>query len=142
MSSLVTSHPEFKKLLVRIAEIVEGIHKKPEELSITTHQVGIVARHGKFGDNSPEGIHQDGVDYIVSALVVERKSIQGGMSNVYGADRKTLYLTTTLHPGEGIFQTDKGSPFWHNVTPISLNHGNPYCSVGERNIFGFDITII
>lgn len=142
MSPAVSDHPEFRKLLVRLGEIIEGIHKHPERLLIIAHQVGIVARHGRFGDNAPEGIHQDGVDYIVSALVMERNNIEGGRSNVYGFDKKTLYLSRELGVGEGIFQTDRGSPFWHDVTPISLCHANPYNSLGERTIFGFDITVI
>ena len=39
--------------------------------------------------NAPEGIHQDGADYIVSALVLERKNIKGG---------KALYTVKTKKP--------------------------------------------
>lgn len=140
MAEDVCNHKEFLTLLARLASIVEGIHRKPERLQIVVHQMGIVARHGRFGNNAPEGVHQDGVDYIVSALVVERKGIEGGTSHVYGSDKKQLYLDITLKPGEGIFQTDRGSPFWHDVTPISIKPGSPL-ELGARNIFGFDIIV-
>ncbi|MEK7083502.1 MAG: 2OG-Fe dioxygenase family protein, partial [Patescibacteria group bacterium] len=136
MDRKVTVYPSFTKLLMRFGQIVERIHGHPEYLEINAHQMTTIARHGKFGDGAPEGIHQDGMDYIVSALVIERKHIHGGMSYVYGSDKKTLYLHTTLRPGFGIFQTDIESPFWHAVTPIYLDpHANE--AVGERSIMGF-----
>ncbi len=140
MSPTISNHHEFQKLLGCIADMVASIHKQPENLLVTAHQMGVSARHGRFGSNAPEGIHKDGVDYIISALVMERKAIRGGVSNVYGADKTTLFLSHTLEPGEGIFQSDSESPFWHDVTPVYLDTNSPE-EEGERNIFGFDITI-
>lgn len=141
MDERVTTCAGFETLLMRLGQIVEQIHGKPEHLEINAHQMTTIARHGKFGDGAPEGIHQDGMDYIVSALVIERKHIHGGMSIVYGSDRKTPYLHTTLRPGFGIFQTDIESPFWHAVTPIYLDpHAGE--TIGERSILGFDIKIL
>lgn len=140
MSESVTKHPEFEKLLMRFGQMIEQIHRRPERLEITAHHVGIVARHGKFGDNSPEGIHQDGMHYIVSALVVERKHVRGGESHVYGDDKQTEYLRFTLKPGQGIFQTDIESPFWHVVSPIYLDPSG--YEIGYRNIFGFDMKVL
>jgi len=91
-------------------------------------------------DNAPEGIHQDGADYIVSALVIERRNVQGGTSIIYGPDKQTIYLTVTLQPGQGIFQADQGSDLWHDVTPIVLEL-NSSGGEGVRNILGFDILI-
>ncbi|MDZ4285719.1 MAG: 2OG-Fe dioxygenase family protein [Candidatus Sungbacteria bacterium] len=140
MDLQVTCHPEFAKLIIRLAQVVEKIHGRPEKLEINAHQVGIVARHGKFGDNSPEGIHQDGTHYIVSALVVERTHVRDGESHVYGDDKQTEYLRFTLKPGQGIFQTDIESPFWHVVSPIYLDPSG--YEIGYRNIFGFDIKVL
>lgn len=140
MSHEITSHREFQKLLGRIADVIESIHRHAENLVVTVHQMGVSARHGRFGSNAPEGIHKDGVDYIISALVMERKAIRGGVSNIFDADKKTLLLNYTLQPGEGIFQSDTESPFWHDVTPIYLDPNSPE-EEGKRNIFGFDINI-
>lgn len=136
----ITSHLEFKKLLICLGQIVKSIRSDISRVSITCHQVGLVAVPDRSADNSPEGIHQDGVDYIVSALVVERKGVIGGISNVYGPDKQTKYLTITLEPGLGIFQADSGSPLWHDVTPICI--ADPLTvPEGVRNIFGFDIKV-
>ena len=34
-------------------------------------------------ENSPEGVHQMGADYIVSALVINRINLKGGISDIY-----------------------------------------------------------
>ena len=44
-------------------------------IKITCQQVGIVTDPNQIVSNAPEGIHQDGCDYIVSALVLERNGI-------------------------------------------------------------------
>jgi hypothetical protein len=141
MHTETAQHPAFQTFLIRLGEMVESIHQQPEQLDITAHQMGVVARHGKFGDNAPEGLHKDGTDYIVSALVVERKAVRGGVSTVYGDDQQTVYLSLTLRPGEGIFQADQESPFWHDVTPVYLDP-QAHATEGQRNIFGFDIRVL
>lgn len=140
MAPAITDFPEFIKLLARLGQIIEEIHGRPETLEIHAHQMGVIARHGKFGDNAPEGTHKDGTDYIVSALVIERTHIKGAVSTVYGDDKKTMYLQTILQPGQGIFQGDQESPFWHDVSPAYLDTQSE-ADAGERNIIGFDIRI-
>lgn len=106
---------------------------------MTARQVSVFTDKSRYGDNSPEGIHQDGAGYIVSALVVERKGITGGMSYIFGPDKKTKYFAKTLQQGEGLFQADKGSTLWHTVTKIKPDKNH---SSGFRNIIGFDINIL
>lgn len=139
-SELVVSHIYFHKLLNRIAEVVRSVRLQVQQLTITMHQVCIFAELEHDGDNSPEGIHQDGSDYIVSALVIERDGILGGESIVYGPDKRTEYLRHTLLPGQGLFQADKNTPLWHDVTPI-LEDPNTPPTYGKRSILGFDIDI-
>jgi len=140
MSDAVIRDADFQKLLGGIAQMTRCVRPDVRRLKITAHQISIVARSDAPASNSPEGIHQDGADFIVSALVVARKNIGGGVSNIYGPDRATRYLSVMLKPGQGIFQADAGSQLWHDVTPIkvaqSLN-----VSTGVRNIFGFDIVV-
>lgn len=89
------------------------------------------------GSNAPEGIHQDGMDYIVSALVVERFNISGGESIIFGCDKKTKIFSTTLQPGQGIFQPDRGSDLWHTVKPINVVSS----ASGYRSTIGFDFSL-
>jgi len=137
----VTSNDEFRKILAYLATFVDIAEKrKTKKIKIICQQVGIVSNpdNNREESNAPEGIHQDGCDYIVSALVVERKGVIGGESVVYAEDKKTELLRTLLLEGDAIFQADKGSPLWHDVEPIESD-GSPV--QGIRNIIGYDIYI-
>ena len=143
MSEFVVQHPEFQKLLSGVILMVKNVRPETSKLVITAHQVGSVARDGKNGDNAPEGIHQDGADYIVSAIEIEQRGIRGGLSTVYlrpGDGRTIKCLERDLCAGEGIFQADKGSPLWHDVSPIVLIPDAGY-EQGTRSTFGFDIVV-
>jgi len=138
-STEVTEHSEFKKLLCSISFFVDSIYTDIKNIEITVHQTAIVSELGRPASNSPEGVHQDGFDFIISALVVERKNISGGISKVFGNDKQTELLTEQLEAGSGIFQADKGSPYWHEVSPINaIENGKD----GIRKTFGFDISVI
>lgn len=137
----ITSHGYFFELLARLADIVGGIEVQLQRLVITFHQVSIVARPDLPGDNSPEGIHQDGADYIVSALVVERRGVVGGETMIFGPDKEKPYLHVALEPGQAMFQADAPSPYWHYVTPVYVDARMPILE-GRRSIFGFDIDVV
>ncbi len=138
----LVAHPEFQRLLVGVAEMTEDAESEAgrtiDAISLTFHEMGMVARPGRAPTNAPEGFHQDGSDYIVSALVVQRTNVTGGESQVTDAERHPL-LTITLQPGQGIFQADAGSPLWHNVTPVRMV--KPEAGDGIRNILGFDVQV-
>jgi len=149
VSAGVTAHPCFPQLLRAVAQTVRAAEGDVAELDIVLHQMRTVVRpgqatvvgKGKPTQVVPEGIHQDGAQYIVSALVVEREGVVGGESIVYGPDKRTVYLATVLQPGEGIFQADTGSPLWHYVSPMYFDSDSG-CLLGRRGIFGFDIHVL
>ncbi len=129
-------------LHVLLNAVAEDLRTKlsshPTSLNVALHHTVIYCFQGINGTNSPEGIHQDGMDYIVSALVIERNGIQGGKSVIYERDAKTELFEVTLQPGQGIFQPDKNTDLWHVVTPISCL---PDKNIGYRSSIGLDITI-
>lgn len=109
------------------------------EARLIIHHVLIECVDGESATNSPEGIHQDGMDYIVSAFVLESKNICGAKSIVYLEDKKTKIFQTTLKEGQGILQVDKNSSLWHEVTEIRpINKNLP----AFRSSIGFDIEIV
>jgi hypothetical protein len=138
-SAIVTSSDEFRKILVHLA-VMSDISRfgKAKKIKIICQQVGIVTDPNQQVSNAPEGIHQDGCDYIVSALVIERKGVAKGASVVFGSDKKTEYLRCILKDGDAIFQADTGSPLWHVVEPIEEEKKGQQ---GVRNIIGYDIYI-
>jgi hypothetical protein len=134
----LASHPDFRRLLAGVLDVVAEVAAPRRPARVFFHQIRTVARADTPGVIVPEGIHQDGVDYIVSALVIERVAVVGGESAVYGPDRATAYLRTVLLPGQGLFQADSGSSLWHGVTPIQVDP-DARRTEGYRSVFGFDI---
>ncbi|MCB1149321.1 MAG: 2OG-Fe dioxygenase family protein, partial [Chlamydiia bacterium] len=126
----------FPKLLKGVAAKVGDIHPEVNSLDITAHHVMVTTRKVRPTSNSPEGIHQDGYDYIVSALVVERRKVKGGVSEIFTSDKKTRILSTVLQPGFGILQPDLNTSLWHHVTKI-----DPEEDEGFRSSIGFDIAL-
>lgn len=138
--SVLTDSSDFQKLLVMLARIVQSVRVDVRRLKIIFHQVSTITRAGQPGDCAPEGIHQDGADYIVSAIKIAEKNVRGGKSIIYGFDKKEKILSRILEVGEGLFHADKKSSFWHDATPITFNPIQKGGS-GYRNTIGFDIFI-
>lgn len=133
----------FKKLLLAAAHLVEKVHQSVSCIAVDIHQVMSIADQYSHGDNAPEGLHQDGADYIVSALLVDRANIEGGVSRITNKQDKSRFLKHQLDIGEGIFQIDKRSKLWHDVSKI---HYKPTVETefdyGYRSTFGFDLNIL
>lgn len=107
----------------------------PEKLEIHLHQVRQICYPYVDSHNSPEGIHKDGSDFIISAYIINRSNIIGGESMIYDNDKNVIYKNI-LYTDNGIFQDDK--KLYHYVTPIkSVNN-----YIGYRDILGIDIDII
>jgi hypothetical protein len=138
MAEEIARHPLFRDWLIAVAEQVHRVRPDATRLKVACHQMRTLARPGASATNSPEGIHQDGTDYIVSALVMEREGVTGGESRVFDSDKETVLLRHTLQPGEGLFQADAGSPLWHDVTPVVATGAEP----GVRSLFGLDIRVV
>ena len=104
------------------------------EIDVHLHQVRQTTYPEISSHNSPEGIHRDGCDYIVSALVIMRNNITGGESIIYDKNKKTKYRAI-LDDQEGIYQEDTEQ--WHYVTPIQrIGDG-----LGFRDVLGIDIIL-
>ena len=108
-------------------------------MNVTVHHTSVICSEGYNVTNAPEGVHQDGVDYIVSAYVLERKNVKGGESVIYGAYKVTELLRTILEPGFGIFQPDLNADLWHTVEQISVIQGEKH---SLRSTIGLDFEII
>ncbi len=139
--------PYFRQLLQALASTVREIHPETTSLRVTVHFMRSLAHGDVPGENSPEGIHEDGAAYIVSALVVQRRNVEGAESQVYEqlADgTRELLLAHTLQPGELLFQADTGeektfgNDLWHHVTPA---YAAVKGEVGVRDILGVDVEL-
>jgi hypothetical protein len=100
---------------------------------ISLHQVRQLCKVNNKSFNSPEGIHKDGADWIVSALVLNKINTKGGKSNIYDKTKLKMY-SKNLNINEGIFMNDTN--YYHDVTPIECLDNN---FIGIRDILGIDI---
>jgi len=110
-----------------------------KKISVDVHQVRQICYPDIKSHNSMEGIHQDGADYIISACVLNRYNIEGGVSSIYDSNIKLLD-EFTLKENDFIFQDDKN--LYHYVTPIQYTESNSYLGQGYRDIIGIDIKIL
>ena len=125
--------------IIYIAQKVKDTRSNLKKIKIIVHHTLVYTYLKQSATNSPEGVHQDGMDFIVSAFVIERVNIQGGVSIIYGADKKTPIFKAELQSGQGIFQADVFTELWHEVTPISsVEEGKE----SYRSTIGFDIEVL
>jgi len=142
MENWILEDSLFQQLLIGVANLVERVALPIKSLKMVIHQVMAVATETTFGDNAPEGVHQDGADFIVSALLVDRSNVKGGVSRITNKQNESSYLVHELKPGEGLLQSDKGSELWHDVSKIrKQSQVTSSIAYGYRSTFGVDIHI-
>lgn len=125
----------FYRLMTQIVGLTLYSNPNILKLNVSIHQVRLLSYPNLESDNAPEGIHRDGADYIVSALIMNKYNIKEGVSSIYDPTKKKMY-STGLGEGEFIFQEDR--KLWHDITPIKANTNY----IGYRDILGFDLKII
>jgi len=142
MEAWILKDKLFQEMLIGVANLVEKVSVPVKSISMVIHQVISIATDLNCGDNAPEGLHQDGADYIVSALLVDSSNIEGGISRITNKRNESSFLIHQLRPGEGLFQSDKGTELWHDVSKIyKKNETKTDVDYGYRSTFGLDIHI-
>jgi len=81
---------------------------------IEVHQFRIEARPDEAGKPTPEGMHADGVDYVM-VMMIGRENVEGGVTGIEidGEERASFTLS---HPLDAVLLDDRRVK--HGVTPI------------------------
>ncbi|HEX3575699.1 MAG TPA: 2OG-Fe dioxygenase family protein [Rhodopila sp.] len=82
---------------------------------VEVHQFRIEARGGEAGRPTPEGMHRDGVDYVL-VLLVNRTNIISGVTSVHDLAGKELGAFTLTQPFDAALVDD--ARVMHGVTPV------------------------
>lgn len=82
---------------------------------IEAHQFRIEARAGEEGKPTPEGLHRDGVDYVL-VLLIDRRNIRSGMTAIHALDGRPLGHFTLTDPFDAALVDDRQVA--HGVTPV------------------------
>jgi hypothetical protein len=82
---------------------------------IELHQFRITAAAGGEGRPTPEGMHRDGVDFVM-VMLVRRENVQSGETMIEDTGKNLLGSFTLTHPMDATFVDDHR--VLHGVTPI------------------------
>jgi hypothetical protein len=82
---------------------------------IEVHQFRIEATAAEAGEPTPEGVHRDGVDYVL-VLMVDRSNIESGTTTIHDAGGTLLGSFTLTRPFDAALVDDHR--VWHGVTPV------------------------
>ena len=82
---------------------------------IELHQFRIEARDGRMGKPTPEGVHRDGVDFVI-VVMIKRVNIDSGATTIYDLDNQLIGEFTLLDSFDMVLVNDR--KLYHGVTPI------------------------
>jgi hypothetical protein len=83
---------------------------------IELHQFRIEARDGQKGNPTPEGVHRDGVDFVI-VVMINRVNIKSGATTIYNLDNELVGEFTLLETFDMAIVNDH--KVYHGVTPIT-----------------------
>jgi hypothetical protein len=109
-----------------------AVGRRGQAWEVRVHQIRIVASEQEPGEPAPEGIHQDGTDFLTLHLV-RRHNVTGAESTIYDLDRKPIQSYTMQQPLDSFILEDPR--ILHGVTPVHPADGN---ALGFRDLLGID----
>ncbi len=88
---------------------------KPPAWHVEVHQFRIEARKGEAALPTPEGLHRDGVDWVL-VLLIARNNVAEGVTTIYDLNKQPLGSFTLTEPLDAAFVDD--SRVYHGVTAV------------------------
>ncbi|MGA8761107.1 MAG: 2OG-Fe dioxygenase family protein [Stellaceae bacterium] len=88
---------------------------RPLAWHVEIHQFRIEARPGEAGQPTPEGLHRDGVDWVL-VLMVRRENVKSGETTIYDLAKRPLGSFTLTQPLDAALVDD--SRVYHGVTAV------------------------
>jgi hypothetical protein len=112
--------PEFQVLVSRFVDFSKI---EPETTEIGIHQIRIVASTNQVGEPAPEGIHQDGFDFV-GIFCISREHLLGAETHLYENPSQPPIFAKELHPGEFVLVNDrKLYHFTTGMKPVGATEG-------------------
>ncbi len=114
MEPAVLEGPTFRAVLDFCLQLFGGL-TPGTGWHIECHQFRIEARAGTAGQPTPEGVHRDGVDYVL-VMLVNRVNIESGTTTVHDAGGRLLGSFTLSAPFDAALVDD--ARVRHGVTAV------------------------
>ena len=88
----------------------------PQPWHIELHQFRIEARDGRLGKPTPEGVHRDGVDFVI-VVMIKRVNIESGATTIFNLDNNLVGEFMLREPFDMVLVNDR--QVYHGVTSIT-----------------------
>ena len=111
----VVSGASMTTILAFCRDLFDGLGHKRQPWQIEVHQFRIEARSGQVGRPTPEGLHRDGVDYVL-VLLINRRNIASGVTTIHSLHGPALGQFTLTDPFDAAIVDD--TRVAHGVTPV------------------------
>lgn len=121
LESAFVMHPTLNRVLDWLTTLYDQCEGTRQRWNIRLHPYRVLAKQDEKGNPTPEGLHRDGVDYIVSMLV-SRRNLEGGETTVTDNDRIVLWRRTLQKPLDIVIAKDAYT--MHSVSPVSPIDGS------------------
>jgi len=107
--------PAMTTILGFCRSLFDTLEPEPRSWHIEVHQFRIEARSGETGRPTPEGLHRDGVNYVL-VLLIDRQNIASGVTSVHALDGVPLGHFTLTDACDAAIVDD--TRVAHGVTPV------------------------
>ncbi len=118
ITTVIGEHPALRAVLQlgrRWFDALTPPATRPAAWHVEVHQFRVEARAGKPGLPTPEGMHRDGVDWVL-VLLVGRHNVASGATTILDLARRPLGQFVLAAPLDAALVDD--SRVFHGVTPI------------------------
>jgi hypothetical protein len=115
----IGAHPAMRAILAACHELFDRLTPtalRPTSWHVEVHQFRIEARTGQEGRPTPEGLHRDGVDWVL-VLLVSRVNIASGETGIADLTKRPLGSFTLKDPLDAAVTDD--NRVYHSVTPVT-----------------------
>ena len=113
----IIAHPCLSTILDFSRAVFEHIEPTPPpSWKIEVHQFRIEADARNPGQPTPEGMHRDGVDYVL-VLLMDRENVASGTTTIHADDGRELGSFTLTRPLDAALVAD--ARVYHGVTAVT-----------------------
>jgi hypothetical protein len=115
----IGTHPAMTAVLQTCLEIFTACTRpdaRPDNWHVEVHQFRIETREDESGQPTPEGLHRDGVDWVL-VLLVRRQNVASGETSIHDLAKQHLGSFTLAEPLEAALVDD--DRVYHGVTAVT-----------------------
>ncbi len=119
----IANGASLRRIVAFAGALFGGMDPATPRWQVEAHQFRIEARVDAPGEPTPEGVHRDGVDYVL-VLLIDRVNIESGTTTIHAPDGALLGSFTLAHTLDAALVDD--ARVCHGVTAVTaFDPGRP-----------------